>query len=119
VAPTREVDLGFTLNPRKVNALVRRVSAQVNDPAVPARLKITDDDIEVLPGKAGFGIDTVALRERIRELPDDPIEVTLGPLEPPVSDEAAAAARELALRVAATPVQVTLQGRGVTIEPAV
>jgi vancomycin resistance protein YoaR len=119
VAPTREVDLGFTLNPRKVDALVRRVSGQVNDPPVPARLKVTDDDIDVLPGKAGFGIDNIALRERIRELPTDPIEVTLGPLEPPVSDEAAAAAREVALRVVATPVDVTLQGRGVTIEPAV
>lgn len=119
VAPTREVDLAFTLDQRKVNALVRRVSGQVNDPAVPARLKVTEDDIEVLPGKAGFGIDTIELRERIRELPTDPIEVTLGPLEPPVSDEGAAAAREVALQVAATPVDVTLQGRGVTIEPAV
>jgi len=119
VAPTREVDLEFTLKPRKLDAFVGRVSGELNDPAVPARLKVTEDDIELLPGKGGYGVDPLELRERVAALPGDPIVVTVGPLEPPVSDEAAARARERALRVVAEPATVTFQGRGVEIEPAV
>ena len=51
-------------------------------------------------------------------MPQDPIEVAVGPQPPPVSEEAAAAARELALRVVDQPVEVALQGAGVAIEPA-
>jgi vancomycin resistance protein YoaR len=119
VAPTREVDLEFTVRPRKLDAFVGRVSGELNDPAVPARLRITDDDIELLPGKGGYGVDPIELRERIAELPADPVEVTLGPLEPPVSDEAAARARERALRLVSEPATVTFQDRGVEIGPAV
>jgi vancomycin resistance protein YoaR len=119
VAPTREVPIGFTVRQGKVNALVERVSGDVDDPPVPARLRVTDDDIVVLPGKGGFGIDRFALRDRIAEMPQQPIEVAVGAQPPPVSDEAAAAARDVALRVVDRPVEVTLQGRGVAIEPAV
>ena len=45
--------------------------------------------------------------------------MTPGPLEPEVSDAAAAAAREQALALVGAPVEVTLQGRGVAIEPEV
>jgi vancomycin resistance protein YoaR len=119
LASTREVPLEFTVRPARVEALVRRVVQDVNDPAVPARLQVTEDDIELLPGKGGFGVDPMALRERISELPAEPIEVALGPLEPPVSDEAAARARERALRLVAEPVMVSFRGRGVEIEPEV
>ncbi len=119
VAPTREVAIGFTIRQARVNALVARVSGDVNDPPVPARLRVSEDDIAVLPGNGGFGIDRFALRDRIAEMPQDPIEVAVGPQPPPVSEEAAAVARELALRVVNRPVEVALQGRGVAIEPAV
>ena len=51
-------------------------------------------------------------------MPKEPIRVAVGPQPPPVSEEAAQAARDVALRVVEGPVEVTLQGRGVPIEAA-
>jgi vancomycin resistance protein YoaR len=119
VAPTREVDIGFTVRQARVNALVDRVAGDLDDPPVPARLRVTKDDIVVVPGKGGFGIDEFALRDEIAAMPEEPIHVEVGPQPPPVSEEAAAAAREVALRVVARPVEVEFQGRGVPIEPSV
>ena len=42
-----------------------------------------------------------------------------GPLPPPVSEAAAERARLLAMRIVCHPVEVTLDGRGVPIEPEV
>jgi vancomycin resistance protein YoaR len=118
VAPTREVPIGFTVRQARVNALVERVSGDVDDPPRPARLRVTEDDIVVLPGTAGFGIDRFALRDAVAAMPQEPIRVAVGPQPPPVSQEAAQAARDLALRVVDGPVEVSLQGRGVPIEAA-
>lgn len=118
LAPTREIHLGFTLDPRKVSTLIGRVRGHLDTPARPAGLEVGPDDITVVPGTAGFGIDPVALRARILELPQV-ISLTPAPLAPPVSDEAAASARTRALALVARPVSVTLQGRGVAIEPEV
>jgi vancomycin resistance protein YoaR len=119
VAPTREVEIGFTVRQARVNALVDRVAGDLEDPPRPARLRVTEDDIVVVPGKGGFGIDEFALRDRIAAMPQEPIDVAVGQQPPPVSEEAAQAAREIALRVVARPVEVSLQGRGVAVEPAV
>ena len=69
---------------------------------MPARLA-QKDDIVVVPGKGGFGIDACALRDRDRRVPAEPIEVAVGPQHPPVSDDAAAAAREHALALVGRP----------------
>ena len=119
LAGTREVPLTFRLDPRRVEALVDRVSSAVNKPAVPFRLRVDGDDITVVKGRGGFGVDPVALRHRIEQLPQGVIRVSVGPLAPPVSEAAAQEARDLALRVVAAPVEVTFQGRGVAIEPEV
>jgi vancomycin resistance protein YoaR len=119
LASTREVPLSFRLNARKVDALVGRVSSAVDKPAVPARLRVGRDDITVLKGRGGFGVDPVALRRRIEQLPQGVILVSVGPLAPPVSEAAAEEARERALRIVAAPVEVTFQDRGVAIEPDV
>ena len=118
LAPTRDLRLVFTLDPRKVNALVARVRDDGDTPARPASLDLASDDLAVVPGTAGFGIDPAALRDQIARLPER-IELTPGPLAPPVSDAAAAAARVRALALVARPISVTLQGRGVPIEPDV
>lgn len=118
LAPTRDLRLVFTLDPRKVNALVARVRDDGDTPARPASLDLASDDLAVVPGTAGFGIDPAALRAQIAQLPER-IELTPGPLAPPVSDAAAAAARVRALALVARPISVTLQGRGVPIEPDV
>jgi vancomycin resistance protein YoaR len=119
VAPTREVDIGFTVRQARVNALVDRVAGDLDDPPKPARLRVTEDDIVVIPGKAGFGIDEFALRDQVAAMPQEPIDVEVGAQPAPVSEEAAQAARELALRVVARPVEVSLQGRGAPIEASV
>ncbi len=119
LASTREVPLSFRLNPLKVEALVDRVSSEVDTPAVPARLRVEGDDIRLLKGRGGFGVDPVALRRRIEQLPQGVIRVSVGPLAPPVSVATAEQARQRALRIVAAPVEVTFQDRGVAIEPGV
>ena len=118
LAGTRDIPLRFTLDRRAVQRLVNRVTRNVNRPARSATLEVTESDIALRPGAEGFGVDPAVLREQIRALPDT-IAVTPGPLAPAVADDEAAAARERALGIVAQPVSVTLQGRGVEIEPAV
>jgi vancomycin resistance protein YoaR len=116
LAPTRQVPLRWDLDGERLDRLVARIARDVNDPApVPARLRVRGDDIALLPGREGFGVDVAALRGEIAGLPE---RVTLrpGPLPPPISDETAATARERALAIVAEPVEVTFQGRGVPIE---
>jgi vancomycin resistance protein YoaR len=119
LAGTREVPLTFRLDPRRVGALIGRVSSAVDKPAVPFRLRLDGNNITVVKGRSGFGVDPVALRHRIEQLPQGVIRASVGPLAPPVSEAAAQEARDLALRVVAAPVEVTFQGRGVAIEPEV
>lgn len=118
LVPTREVHIAFTLDPARVSALVRRVRRPGDTAAKPASLEVGADDITVVPGAPGFGIDPVALRARIAELPEE-IALTPETIPPPVSDAAAAEARTRALQVVSHPVTVTFQGRGVEIEPSV
>ncbi len=118
LAPTRELRLEFTLDARKVSAVVGRVRAEGDIPARAATLDLGSEDLAVVPGTPGFGIDQADLRERIAQLPER-IALTPGPLAPPVSDVAARAARTRALALIARPISVTLQGRGVPIEPEV
>lgn len=118
LGPSREVDLAFTLDPRRVAALMRRARTDADTPPRPAGLEVGDDDIAVVAGAPGFGIDTVALRARILTLPES-IVLTPAELPPPVTDAAAAEARARALALTDQPVSVTLQGRGVAIETPV
>lgn len=118
LVPTREVHIGFTLDPAKVAALVGRVRRPGDRPATPASLEVRGDDIAVVPGAPGYGIDPAALRARIAALPEE-ISLTPGDLAPPVSDAAAAAARTRALAIVSHPVSVTFQGRGVEMETSV
>jgi vancomycin resistance protein YoaR len=118
IAPTRDVEIRWTFDARKLGALIRQVTGRSNEPARSASLEVTDADIVLTPAKGGYGIDPRALRQEIVD-GETEVSVTPGPLTPAVSDEAAAAAREQALAVVAKPVQVTFRGNGVPIEPAV
>jgi vancomycin resistance protein YoaR len=118
LAPARDIPLRFTLDPRKVSDLVARVQRPLDRAPRPASLKVGADDITVVPGAGGFGVDAEDLRARILRLPER-IDLTPAPLPPPVSEAAAADARARALALVSHPVSVTLQGRGVEIEPSV
>ena len=118
IAPTRDVEIAWTYDARKLAGLIRQVTGRVNDPARSASLEVTDDDIVLTPAKGGYGIDARALRSAITG-GETEISVTPGPLSPAVTDEAAAAAREQALAVVAKPVEVRFRGNGVPIEPQV
>ncbi|HTI33000.1 MAG TPA: VanW family protein [Miltoncostaea sp.] len=118
IAPTRDVMIRWTFDARKLAGLVRRVTGPTNEPARPASLKVTDDDIVLTPATGGYGIDAGELRSKIADGATE-VAVTPGPLTPAVSDEAATAARAEALALVAEPAQVTFAGNGVPIEPAV
>ena len=118
IAPTRDVEIHWTFDAKKLGGLIRQVTGRTNEPARSASLEVTEGDIVLTPAKGGYGIDPRALRQEIAD-GETEVSVEPGPLTPAVSDEAAAAAREQALAVIARPVQVTFRGNGVAIEPAV
>lgn len=118
LAPAREVPITFTVSAARVNALVDRVTDRINTEPRAAAVEVTDTTISVAPGAAGFGVNGDALRAEVRRLPPS-IVLRPGPLPPPVSEAAAERARLLAMRIVSHPVQVTLDGRGVPIEPEV
>ncbi len=118
LAPARDVPLTFALRAKRVDALVDRITDRINKDPRAAAVEVSDSDLTVVPGAAGFGVDPDALRADIRRLPDK-IVLTPGPLPPPVSEAAAERARAVALRIVSHPVEVTLDGRGVPIEPEV
>ena len=118
LAPSRDVTIGFTLRDAAVDKLVANVNSDFDDPPEPATIEVADGEITVVPGRSGVGIDEAELRRRIAELPDR-IELAVGRHEAPVSDEAAETARQRALAITSAPVRITLQGRGVGIQPAV
>jgi vancomycin resistance protein YoaR len=64
------------------------------------------------------GIDEAELRTRLAELPER-IDLAVGDQPAPISDDAAEAARRRALSIISAPVDVTFQGRAVTVRPAV
>lgn len=115
LAPTRDVPITFSVAPAKVDALVARVTDQINTDPRAATVRVSDTNITVVPGRGGFGVDPKVLRSQIVELPDA-IVLTPGPLSPPVSEQAADAARLVAMRIVSHPVSVTLDDRGVPIE---
>jgi len=117
-APGRDVTIRFTLREAAVDRLVANVNADFDDPPEAATIEVADDDITVVPGRSGVGIDEAELRRRIADLPDR-IELAVGPQDAPVSDRAAETARQRALAITSAPVRITLQGRGVGIQPAV
>lgn len=118
VVPTREVPIDFTLDPVAVDRVVKRANGGFDNPPVGATLRLTDSDIVVVPGRAGVGIDEAELRTRLAELPDR-IELAVGDQPAPIDDQAAEAARQRALNVISAPVDVTFQGRAITVQPAV
>lgn len=118
MAPGRDVSIGFTLDEKALDKLVANVNDDFDDPPRASTVKVTGGDITVVPGRAGVGIDEAELRRRIAELPDR-IELAVGRQEAPVSDAVAEAARQRALAIVSAPVRITLQGRGVAIQPAV
>lgn len=118
LAPTREVPITFSVSGGRVDALADRVTDRINDDPRAAAVEVTDTAITVVPGESGFGVDPEALRAEIARLPSR-IVLRPGTLPPPVSEPAAERARLLAMRIVAHPVEVTLDGRGVPIEPEV
>ncbi len=118
LAPTREVPITFTVSDARVDALADRVTDRVNTDPRAAAVEVTDTAITVVPGESGFGVDPDDLRAEIARLPSR-IVLRPGTLPPPVSEPAAERARLLAMRIVSHPVEVTLDGRGVPIEPEV
>jgi vancomycin resistance protein YoaR len=118
LAPTRDVPIRFTLDPEAVDRVVKRANSGFENPPVGATLRLTDDDIVVVPGKAGIGIDEAELRTELAGLPER-IDLSVGEQPAPIGAEAAEAARQRALNIISAPVDVTFQGRAVTIQPGV
>ena len=61
LAPTRDVPITFSVDPAKVDALVGRVTDQINTDPRASTVKVSDTEIAVVPGAGGYGVDpTVA-----------------------------------------------------------
>ena len=67
IAPTRDVEIRWTFDARKLAGLIRQVTGRTNDPARSASLQVTESDIVLRPAKGGYGIDARALRREISQ----------------------------------------------------
>ena len=93
-----------------MNALVRRVAGGLDDPPVPRACASRRTTSSSCPGRPASASTPSPCATQVAAMPSDPIDVAVGPQQPPVSEEAAASARELALRVVRRPVEVTVPG---------
>ena len=118
LAPQREVALDFTLDEERIDRAVARANRGLPNPPVGATLRVKGDDVVVVPGHAGVGIDEGELRAQVAKLPER-IDLEVARRDAPVSTQAAEAARARALEIAGAPVTVTFQDRGVPVQPAV
>ena len=97
IAPTRDVEILWTFDAKKLAGLIRQVTGRTNDPARSASLEVTESTTSCCGRRrAATGSTPRALRREIAA-GETEVAVTPGPLTPAVSDEAAAAAREQAL----------------------
>lgn len=117
-APERNIPIEFTFDEDAVAKLVRTLNAGFDNPPVAATVEVKGGELVVTPGHSGTGIDEVELRERLTTLPEG-IELSVGEQRAPVSDAAAETARAHAAGIIASPMTVTFQGNGVTVQPAV
>ena len=112
----REVPLQFQLSREKVDALVNRATAQLNRDGRDAKVVRRDGRFVAVAGASeGFGVDPRLLRDRIREMPQEPISLPLGPYPPIVSDADAEQAARRAEHIADRPVTVTQGPYGVEL----
>ncbi len=80
-----EVPLRFDLSDAGVEQLVERVQGRLGRRPRPATVRVTDTGLEVVPGRAGRGVDEAALLDRLETLPsrislpvtDQPSQVSL------------------------------------------
>jgi vancomycin resistance protein YoaR len=111
----RGTDLSLTrsLDGATLDVLLTRIAAEVDRPAVDARLELQDDGtIASAPSQTGVQLDREGSRERVaRALAEGSpsVDLVAQPLPPPVNTDQVAAARDELERIvgAAEPVRIT------------
>ena len=107
LAGRKEVPLRFVLRAGAVTRLVQSAQAEIGRKPVSATVSVKNIQIVTTPAKPGRVVDTTVLAARLATLPAT-AELPVRAARPPGDDDDAARARDLALRILATPHEVTL-----------
>lgn len=111
------IPLRFSVGEQRLRRVVRRVAAEVERPARPARLEVVGSEIVVRPARAGTAIDRRALAARIALLPAS-VELVVRERPPAISDEVAERARTVALELVEAPPTIVYRKRRLTFSRA-
>ncbi|MEZ5100951.1 MAG: VanW family protein [Thermoleophilia bacterium] len=106
-----DVPLALAVDEAKVDDVVKDIARRVDLRARNARLRVNEDGVAVVPGRAGRAVDRDRLRELLASAPEpERVEVPVVERAPEIDDADAAEARDGAERLL-RPVNVTLRGK--------
>jgi len=89
----RNLSLNYNLNEEKLETFLATVSAQINQPAIPATINVVNKNVVVEPGKPGQEVDTKILKKKLAQrigfLEKETVFIPTYQLLPPVSEKQA------------------------------
>ncbi len=88
-------DLSFTVDPERLDVVLKRLAKRIEQPPVPARVAFVDGEVVTRPARAGSQLDLEAAAAALSTLPDH-VQLTMQDVQPRIGDEAAAEAQAAA-----------------------
>jgi vancomycin resistance protein YoaR len=88
-------DLSFTVDPERLDVVLKRLAKRIERPPVPARVAFVDGEVVTRPARAGSQLDLERAAAALSTLPDH-VQLTMQDVQPRIGDEAAAEAKAAA-----------------------
>ena len=88
-------DLSFTVDPERLDVVLKRLAKRIEKPPVPARVAFVDGEVVTKPAHAGSQLDLEAAAAALSTLPDH-VQLTMQDVQPRIGDEAATEAQAAA-----------------------
>jgi vancomycin resistance protein YoaR len=88
-------DLSFTVDPERLDVVLKRLAKRIEQPPVPARVAFVDGEVVTRPARAGSQLDLEKAAAALSTLPDH-VQLTMQDVQPRIGDEAAAEAKAAA-----------------------
>jgi len=88
-------DLSFTVDPERLDVVLKRLAKRIEQPPVPARVAFVDGEVVTRSARAGSQLDLERAAAALATLPDH-VQLTMRDVQPRIGDEAAAEAKAAA-----------------------
>ena len=111
-----QLPLDFRPAPVRAARLADRIDERFGDPPTDADAKVTDDGVQVVPGRPGTAVDRSALRRALVPLPAR-VPLSIGPADPVVSTGEAQHAAATIEHLLAAPRRVRAEDSEATLTP--